>query len=164
MTLTGVTVTVNNGGSCKITSGSPTATLPAGGEEQLGYECTYALAPSPSGFTVTAQANWSAAAAHTPQGSAQGTSAGEFSGTEHDRERVGKGQRLDAGEPGDKVLASEPSPKVFEYSREFASDPAGQCTTHENIATLTPQGGPEQDVQPPLRRTPRSSTVCSAQT
>jgi len=150
VTLTGVTVTVNNGGSCRITSGSPTATLPAGGEEQLGYECTYAVAPSPSGFTVTAQANWSAAAAHTPQGSAQGTSAGEFSAPSTIVNGSAKVSDSMQGSLGT-VLASEPSPKVFEYSREFASDPAGQCTTHENIATLTPQGGPEQDVQPPLQ-------------
>ena len=73
-----MTVKVNDGGTCQITSGNPTGAVPANGEAQLGYECTYASAPSPSAYTATVEATWDAATSFTPDGSAQGNTSGEF--------------------------------------------------------------------------------------
>ncbi len=135
ITLTGVTDEINNGGSCHFTSGNTEATIPAGGEETLGYECTYAEAPARATFTNTATATWDAAAADTPNSSADGTASGEFGEpTNVINGSVNVTDSL-AGNLGT-VSASEASPKTFEYSHEFTGDPEGQCTTHENIATF----------------------------
>ena len=51
------------------------------------------------------------------------------------------------------IGADESSPKVFEYEHEFTGDPVGQCTTHENIATLT---AAVQETQRSAAQLPRS--------
>jgi hypothetical protein len=78
ITLTGVADAIDNGGSCTITSGSATASIPAGGSEKLGYKCTYASAPSPASFTNKATASWDKTAASTPDGQASGIATGAF--------------------------------------------------------------------------------------
>jgi len=67
---------VNNGGVC--TPVDAVVTVPAGSAVTDGYACTYAAAPSPADGTNTATATWDAAAASTPDGSAQGTAPVNF--------------------------------------------------------------------------------------
>ena len=82
VTLTGVSDSIDNNGSCSITSGNTTATLAKKGDPsandktQLGYKCTFA--GNPVSGTNTATANWSSAAANTPDASASGTATYTF--------------------------------------------------------------------------------------
>ncbi|HUA11940.1 MAG TPA: hypothetical protein VMA83_08050, partial [Solirubrobacteraceae bacterium] len=136
VTLTGVSDEVSNGGSCHITSGNPEATIPAEGEVTLGYECTYAHDPGNGAFTSKATATWEEAAASTSAGSASSESGAEFSGPAKVIDGSVTVNDTVAGDLGT-VSAEEESPKTFEYGHRFSGDPAGTCTTHENVATLT---------------------------
>jgi hypothetical protein len=135
VSLTEVADQIDNGGNCSITSGNPTATLAAGKSTQLGYECTYPSGPSAASFTNKATASWSAAAAHTPDGTASGTAAGSFGSPSVVDGSVTVTDPLGGGTLGT-VSAAEASPAVFEYAHEFAEDPVGTCISHENTATF----------------------------
>jgi hypothetical protein len=135
--LTGVTDAIdNNGGQpCKITSGDPNGTIAAGAKVDLGYECDYASAPSPSSFTNTATATWSASAANTADGSAQGQAQGDFANASP----TVKDGSLDVtdtlgGHLGTVTVAS--APQTFTYSHSFDGVP-GTCTNYPNTATGT---------------------------
>jgi hypothetical protein len=135
VTLTGVTDAIDNGGNCSITSGNPTASIPEKSSVQLGYTCTYAMAPSPSSFTNTATASWDHQAASTPDGSSAGEAMGSFTTPTITDGSASVTDTL--GGPLGTVSYTDPSPKKFEYTHTFSSDPAGTCTSHENTATFT---------------------------
>ncbi|HLX33943.1 MAG TPA: hypothetical protein VKR30_01725 [Candidatus Limnocylindrales bacterium] len=78
VTLTGVTDTIDNNGSCTV-SGNTTQTIAAGADSTgLTYSCTYTSAPSPASGTNTATATWNATAASTPDGSKDGAALYNF--------------------------------------------------------------------------------------
>jgi len=68
-----VTDTVDNGGTCIVTGGTD-VTVPANGQVELDYTCSYASEPSSYEGTNTATATWDEADYLTPNGSADGTS------------------------------------------------------------------------------------------
>jgi hypothetical protein len=154
VTLTGVTDAIDNGGNgCTITSGDPNATLAPkgslGDSVSLGYQCTYGSAPSPSSFTNTATAHWSADAAHTADGSADGTATGDFANakvTIHDGSVTVTDPNYAGGTPpGTLGVANynDPNnPTLFTYSKSFPV-PANGCQSYDNTAHFasTDQGG-----------------------
>ena len=132
VTLSGVEDAINNGGNCSITSGNPTGSVAASSSVKLGYTCSYSSAPSPAAFTNKATASWDKTAASTPDGTASGEATGEFASPTVVDGSVVVTDTL-AGSLGT-VSYTDASPKKFEYAHEFTGDPAGTCTTHENIA------------------------------
>lgn len=135
--LTGVTATVDSGGSCTVT-GDKTQTVAAGSDSSsLGYTCTYAVAPDPLAGTATVTVTWDAAAAGTPTGSAGGTAAVSFgepttlvNGTATVTDSVeGLLGTLTAS-------ATAPAPSaVYEYARTIAV-PTWDCAAYDNVATI----------------------------
>ncbi|HEX3510841.1 MAG TPA: hypothetical protein VHT27_07045 [Solirubrobacteraceae bacterium] len=132
--LTGVSDAIDNGGSCSITGGNPTGSVPAGSSVELEYACTYSSSPAPAAFTNTATATWSSAAASTPDGSAEGQASGTFSSPTIVDGSVNVSDTV-AGALGS-VSYTDASPKEFSYSHTYSGDPAGTCTTHENTASF----------------------------
>jgi hypothetical protein len=140
ITLTDVTDAIDNGGTCLV-SGDTGQTIAASGDSTgLTYKCTYSSAPSPASFTNTATATWDATAASTPHDSADGTANGAFDtpSTIVDGS-VTVTDALDGGTPTTlgTVSYTDPSPTTLSDSATF-TDPAGTCTSHSNVATLTP--------------------------
>jgi hypothetical protein len=134
--LTGVSDAIDNGGSCSITSGNPTAIVPAGSSTELGYTCTYGSAPSPNSFTNTATAGWDMTAASTPDASASGQASGAFGTTPTVTNGSVTVSDSIAGSLGT-VSYTDPSPKVFAYSHAFTGAKAGTCTSYPNTSTFT---------------------------
>ncbi|TME58846.1 MAG: hypothetical protein E6I58_00990 [Chloroflexi bacterium] len=139
ITLTGVGDLIDNGGSCTITSGSPTASIPASGSVTLGYVCSYALAPSPSSFTNTSTASWDKSAASTPDGASSGTATGAFGApTTRVNQTVTVKDTFNAVPTtlgtltaSDILLTSH----TYTYSHTV-SGVAGTCTTYNNTAVI----------------------------
>ena len=131
-----VTDAIGNGGNCAVTDGTGVS-IPAGKSVDLSYTCTYASAPDPlTGATNTATATWVKSASFTPNGSATGTAAVDFTTpTTIADDSVAVTDSL-GGSLGT-VSYTDPSPKTFTYSKTFAKDPAGTCTTHGNTAMFT---------------------------
>ena len=74
VTLTGLSDQLGDGTSCTILTGDVPGTLPASGSATFTYECVYAAGASPAYTgTNTATATWNSAAAHTANGSANGS-------------------------------------------------------------------------------------------
>jgi hypothetical protein len=135
--LTGVTDTIDNGGTCVITSGDLHATLAAGATADLGYKCAYSTKPDYAAlFTNTAAVTWDKGAASTPDGSANGTATGHFSDVSpaiHDGS-VNVTDTL-GGNLG-KVSYTDPSPTSFTYNNIFQV-PGHGCQSFPNTATFT---------------------------
>jgi hypothetical protein len=132
--LTGVTDSIDNGGSCSITSGNPHATVAAGGSVTLGYTCSYSSAPSPAAYTDTASATWSASAAATPDGSASGTAAGSFGAPTTIVDGSASVSDSVEGALGT-VSYTDASPKTFTYSID-RHGAAGTCKDYPNTASF----------------------------
>jgi hypothetical protein len=136
VTLTGVSDAIDNGGNCSITSGDVHGTIAAGDSATFGYKCMYSSAPNAAAFTNTATATWDANAASTPDGSADGTKSGAFSGPTSIVD--GSVAVTDPAAPAGTfttVSYTDPSPKTFTYDGTV-SGPAGKCTDNLNTATF----------------------------
>jgi uncharacterized repeat protein (TIGR01451 family) len=141
ISLTGVTDAIDNGGTCAITSGNPSASVAAGTSVVLGYICTYASAPSPASFTNTATATWDKAAASTQNGSAHGTATGSFGDPSSTVNKTVTVSDSFAGSLGT-VTAADSAPftvKTFTYPRTLTA-PASGCATVDNTATIVETG------------------------
>src|SRR6266568_4575365 len=138
ITLTGVTDTVDNGGTCVVDTSGFSGTLGPGESKDLPYSCTYSYAPKPSSGTNTATANWDKTAASTPDASATGTAPVDFSMPT--KVVDGSVTVTDPNSPTNllgTVSYTDPSPTTFTYSHTFSGDPAGTCTSHGNTASFT---------------------------
>lgn len=136
--ITGVTVTdaVSNGGTCVVTNGTG-VTVPGSGQVTRSYQCTYAAAPSPSLGTDTATVTWSPTAAFTPDGTATGTHAADFTGVATTTtDQVVNLTDTAYGSLGTLDAAGATNPTLFHYTVD-RSGVAGTCTTYPNTATFT---------------------------
>jgi len=123
--------------SCSVTGGT-NATLPAESVTAFAYSCTYSSAPETSSETNTATVKWDmqtlSNGATLKASSATGKAPVDWSSTSP---TIIDGSVVVtdtlAGSLGT-VSYTDASPKKFEYAHEFTGDPAGTCTTHENIA------------------------------
>jgi hypothetical protein len=146
--LTDVTDSVDNGGNCSITSGSPTANVPAGGSVILGYTCTYADGSLPSPGTNTAAATWNGTTAATPDATASDEAAVTFGSpasmvnqtvTPTDAFNGGAATNLcSLDNTGPCTLAASDdatslTTHTYAYQRTLAGT-AGTCTTYGNTA------------------------------
>jgi len=147
VTLTGVTDAVISGPSCSITSGSTTATIPAGGSTTLGYSCTYS--GDPGSGTNKATATWDSTAANTPHGSASGqkdfstggvpTTKVDQTVTVTDTKVYPDGTTPPAGTTLGTVTGTDAAPfatKSFTYSVTVPVPTSG-CVQYDNTATFT---------------------------
>lgn len=142
VSLTGVTDSISNFGTCKITSGDPNGLIAASASETLGYECDYNSAPSPSSFTNTATATWSQSAANTDDGAGQGTATGDFANvTPGNVTTVNKCLNVTDTQGGNLGQVCADNLKPFNYQVQYNTtqhpDTPGQCTNHPNVATGT---------------------------
>jgi hypothetical protein len=138
--ISGVTVTdaVSNGGTCVVTNGT-SVTVPASSQLTRSYQCSYAAAPSPLAGLDTATVTWSPAAAFTPDGTASGTHAADFTGvatTTTDQVVSLTDTAFGALSPATLDAATAANPKVIQYTVD-RSGVAGTCTTYPNTATFT---------------------------
>jgi hypothetical protein len=126
----------DTGAKCLV-SGGEDVEIPASGSEEFDYECTYEEAPASDEQTNRATATWDAKAASTPNGSASGTAAVDWTSVEPELvdESIEVSDTL--GGPLGTVYSTDLSPTTFEYPYEFEGDPAGTCTEHNNTATFT---------------------------
>jgi len=164
ITLTGgISDVISNGGSCTVQPGTvqpsgpggiypASGTIPASSTVDFPYTCTYSAAPSPSGFTNTATAVWSGAAAFTPHGSAQGTASGNFDTpstrvnqtvTPTDSFNGGAPQELCLLDPSQlcQLTAVDAAPfttATYNYTRSV-NVPTSNCQTYVNTASITGQ-------------------------
>jgi hypothetical protein len=140
ITLTGLTDSVSNGGSCTVNPGP--YVVPKSGSLDVGYSCSYASAPSSLSGTNTATATWDKTTASTPSGSASGsvgftlTQSGSTNKTIHVTDPVGGGAlgTVTATDP-----PATPASATFQYSRTVAGTP-GTCKSYDNTATITETG------------------------
>ena len=133
ITLTGVEDAVP-GGSCSITSGDPHAEVPASGSVKLDYVCTFTSDPG-SGLN-TATVTWNAAAASTPDGSANGTASFTFGAPTTIVDGSATVTDTLGGTLGT-VSSGDASPTTLTDHQTFSGDQAGTCTSHPNTATFT---------------------------
>ena len=128
--LTGVSVNdaVDNGGNCTVDTSGFTGTIPANSHVDFPYTCTYDSLP-PNG-TNTAKAT-------SDNGPGTGTAAIDFSQASITLVDDSVTVTDTFGGTLGTVKSTDPSPKTFTYSHTFTGDPAGTCTTHDNIATFT---------------------------
>jgi hypothetical protein len=134
VTLTGVSDAIDNGGNCSITSGDVNGTIAAGDSATFGYSCSYASAPTAAAFKNTATATWDKDAAHTSDGSADGTAKGAFG----DPTTIVDGSVTvtdSVAGPLGTVSLTDPNPTTFTYDHSV-SGPAGTCTDTRNTATF----------------------------
>ncbi len=140
-----VTDTIDNGGTCAVTSGT-NVSVAAGASVTLTYGCTYTSAPSPlTGGTNTATAAWDKTTASTPDGSATGTKAVSFSTpTTTVNKTITVTDTFNGGTPTTlgTVTATDGTPfatRTFTYSRSITL-PAFDCKTYTNTATIVETG------------------------
>jgi hypothetical protein len=135
-----VTDSIDNGGTCTVTGGA--SSIAAGATVDLPYMCTYPSAPTASSGTNSATANWDSSAAHTPDGSANGTHDYAFTTpTSTINKTITVTDSTQTGNLGT-VTATDSSPlasKTFNYSYAWAV-PTSNCTTHKNTATIVETG------------------------
>jgi hypothetical protein len=140
--LTGVTEIAG----CSITSGNPTATIPAGGSTNLSYSCSFGSGAS---GTNTATAAWNAATSFTTDGSASGNAAFAFTTptalvnqtvTPTDSFNGGSAVNLctlDPSHPPCTLTAVDTTPytsQTYKYSRTIKNGNPGTCTSYTNTA------------------------------
>jgi hypothetical protein len=142
--LTGVTDSIDNGGSCSITSGNPAATLAAGASTTLGYSCSFGS--NPGSGTNTATASWDASAASTPNGSAQGTAPYDFANAQITpvNQTITVTDTFNGGTPTTlgTLTATDTQPYAsasYQYSRNITIPTYG-CTSYPNSATIVETG------------------------
>ena len=130
---------VTDGGVCKIqdpVTGQYVAevfnlTVNSFSETTLPYQCAYAgSAPAAGTNTVTATNLYNSSAQYT------GAAAYNFSAATLIADQTAAITDTLKGALGT-VSYTDASPKTFQYSLTFSSDPAGTCTNHNNTATLT---------------------------
>ena len=139
ITLTSLTDSVDNGGTCSITESAP-YTINKSSSKDFHYTCSWASAPSASSGTNTATANWDKATYSTPSGSASGTATFNFNTptTLTDESITVVDDKTDPANPVTLGTATytDASPKDFTYSLT-KSGVAGTCTDYTNIASFT---------------------------
>ncbi len=168
--------TINNGGVCTVSGQASLliASIAANGNSgPLGYECTYAAAPSPASGVNTATATWDKSANYTPTGSASGTAPAVFGGpttevlpvvTVDDDNLVGENwsaNRADASWDYTKEFAC--STDLADYTDgEYSYTVVNTATINETGADATGDGHGQlldgrgqQDRHGHLRRAPR---------
>ena len=133
ITLTGVE-DATPGGNCSITSGDPHATIEALGQVTLDYICHFTS--DPGSGTNTATATWDAAAASTPNGTADGTAGFTFGAPTTTVDGSVTVTDTLGGTLGT-VSSTDSSPTTFTDHQHFSGDQAGTCTSHPNTATFT---------------------------
>jgi len=138
----GLVDSIDNGGVCTFDNGDPSGTtIPSGKSVDFAYTCTYSQAPSALKGTNTATASWDAAAASTPDGSANGSKDATFGDPTNRTNQTIHVTDSQGGALGD-VTATDSAPfasKDFNYSKTFAP-PASGCATINNTATITETG------------------------
>jgi len=118
------------GGTCTVT-GSPLDVL-AGGDATASYVCTFTS--NPGSGTNTATATWDKAAYGTPSGTASGTADYTFGAP-----TTKVNDAIDVTDTNGGPWQFTDSGSVT-YPVTYKDDPAGTCTDHKNIATITQTG------------------------
>jgi hypothetical protein len=127
-----LTDVVDNGGTCVLAQS--TVTVPANASVTVGYSCSFASGAS--GIN-TATANWDQAAYSTPGSSASGTAAFDF-----ETPTTVVNDAIDVIDSNGGSWHFTESGSVS-YPMTF-TDPAGTCTSHENIATIQQTGATDK--------------------
>jgi hypothetical protein len=135
---TGVNITdaIDNGaGACQVQNGT-NVTVPANGNVQRAYTCTYTSAPTSAEGTNTATATWDGDAFFTTASQATGTASVDFDSVEPSTtdQLVTVTDTLH-GKLGDLDGATAANPTVYTYSVEQTA-PEGTCTTVPNTAVV----------------------------
>jgi len=123
---------IDSGGSCTVTDGNGVV-VPASGTAMRSYQCTFTS--NPGSGTNTGTVSWNSATAHTPTGTASGAANYDFATASTTTDGY---DNITVGDP-----AAVPSTKAFTdsgqwvYTVNYTGDPAGECTTHDNTATIT---------------------------
>ena len=131
-----ITDIVGGGGTCVVTNGTGRS-VPAGGSITAAYTCTYSSAPTGGPkFTNTATASWDAVKFSTPNAKADGTVQFSFADA---TPIVIDGSVVVTDTFGGAlgtVTYTDPSPKVFTYSRTFTGGMVGACKDYPNTASF----------------------------
>jgi Fe-S cluster assembly iron-binding protein IscA len=139
ISLTSLTDSVDNGGTCSITEAGPFSVAKSD-SLTVHYTCTWASAPSKADGTNTATATWNASTFHTPTGTASGTKGFTFATptTLVDESITVVDDKTDPANPVTLGTATytDASPKSFTYSLTKAGV-AGTCTDYTNTASFT---------------------------
>jgi hypothetical protein len=146
ISLTDLTDSVDNGGSCSLDDPSKaTAVVPAGGSVDANYTCTYLSEPSPKSGINTAIATWDQDAAGTPESSAQGTADFTFGDpTTSVNKTITVTDTFNGGTPTTlgTLTATDSQPfasAVYKYSRTI-NIPADGCLSYPNTAKIVETG------------------------
>ena len=131
-----ITDIVGGGGTCVVTTGTGRS-VPAGGSITAAYTCTYSSAPTGGPkFTNTATASWDAVKFSTPNAKADGTAQFSFADA---TPIIIDGSVMVSDTFGGAlgtVSYTDPSPKVFTYSRTFTGGMVGACKDYPNTASF----------------------------
>ncbi|MFN8084765.1 MAG: hypothetical protein U0Q14_11110 [Dermatophilaceae bacterium] len=122
--------------SCEITSGDPTATIPASGSEELTYRCTYASQPDSYAGTNRATVTWAKDLAYTANGEASGSADYTLALTGKTNDTITVTDTYEGVTTTLGTATIDDSPKDFPYSHDVKA-PSGSCTTVKNTATIT---------------------------
>jgi hypothetical protein len=120
---------VDNGGTCTLASAS--VTVPASGSVEVGYSCTFTS--NPGSGTNTATTTWDASLYKTPTGTASGTADYTFGDPTTVVNNAIDVTDTNGGSWHFTNSGSVSYPKTY-------NDPAGTCTEHKNVATITQTG------------------------
>jgi len=137
--ITAVVTDAYEGATCTVTGGAvtvPAATAAGPGTATATYTCDFATAPPYTG-TNTATAQWNAETYFTPTGSATGTAAVDFGDPANETNRTIVVTDSEYGALGTSDFYT--GPFQYTYSLDWEGTP-GQCTTHDNTATITETG------------------------
>ena len=136
--VSGVTVTdATTGGDCKVTGGT-NLTVPANGSKSVDYSCTFQTKPSYNfNLTNKATVTWNKTTYDTPNGSACVSVTYKFTAPTtlvNDSIHV---TDTNSAAPGQPWTFNTSGTKTYPVTY---TDPAGTCTTHDNVATITETG------------------------
>ncbi len=127
-----VSDSIDNGGNCTVDAPT-TKTVPKSGSATFDYTCTFGS--NPDAGTNTATATWDKTAASTPNGSANGTAAYDFTDPTTFTDECVKVTDSYAGTLDAELCVGE-APQSYTYSRTVPV-PATGCVRYDNTATFT---------------------------
>jgi hypothetical protein len=110
---------------------SKEATIPIGESEEFEYECTYSSKPETEEQTNTATATWDPEAASTPNGSATGTAAVDWTGNPATEDNCVKVTDTVDGVP---TTLDDPLCESKTYTPSLTFPVPSGCVTHNNTA------------------------------
>ncbi len=136
--ITGVTDTLSDGTSCNVDLGNG-LTIPAYGDTIYPYSCSLSgqpAAPLNNDATVT----WPDQPLAGTSGLAGGSADAIVNGISFTQDKVFDGQVSVSDTLGGDlgpVGLGDANPTYLTYTHTFSGDPAGTCTSHDNMATFT---------------------------